>query len=280
MARVVMRFPGGRKKAVTLSYDDGVEQDIRLMEILRRHGLKATFNLNSGLYAPEGTVYPDAQVVSRVMTGAQATALFQNSGMEVAAHGLNHPFLEQLPPENGTYEVLKDRENLENQFGTFVRGLAYPYGTFDESVKTVLRCCGIAYARTVKSTHSFDLPAEWLEWDPTCHHGDPRLMELAQAFLDKYILNKPWVFYLWGHSYEFDKAKNWDVIEEFARRMGGREDIWYATNIEIYDYTQAFRSLRFSTDGKRIYNPTAMALWLEADHREICLNPGEERVLA
>lgn len=39
MSTAFMRFPQGRAKALTLSYDDGVEQDIRLIEILNRHGL-------------------------------------------------------------------------------------------------------------------------------------------------------------------------------------------------------------------------------------------------
>ncbi len=278
MAQVVMRFPGGMAKAVTLSYDDGVEQDIRLVNIMKQHGLKGTFNLNSGMYAPEGTVYPAGQIHRR-MTLRQTQELLRGSGMEVAVHGLNHPFLEQLPLENCTYEVLKDRENLENQFGCLVRGLAYPYGTYDAAVKHVLKCCGVAYARTVHSTGAFDLPDDWLEWDPTCHHADPRLFDLVQTFLDKVILNKPWVFYLWGHSYEFEKADNWAVIEEFARRVGGHQDIWYATNIELLDYTHAFRSLRCSADGKRVYNPTEWTVWLEIDRQEVCLKPGEERVL-
>ena len=42
-------FPGGKRKALTLSYDDGVEQDITLMGILDKYGIKCTFNLNSGL---------------------------------------------------------------------------------------------------------------------------------------------------------------------------------------------------------------------------------------
>ncbi len=53
MSGIFMRFPGGRKKALTLSYDDGVEQDRRLMQIMDAHGLKGTFNLNSGEYAAE-----------------------------------------------------------------------------------------------------------------------------------------------------------------------------------------------------------------------------------
>ncbi len=280
MSRVVMRFPEGKAKAVTLSYDDGVQQDARLLEIMRANGLKGTFNLNTGLYAVEGTIYPQEQIVSRVMTQAQTTALFSDSGMEVAVHGLHHPFLEQLTPQMCAYEVLQDRINLENQFGTVVRGLAYPFGTYDDQVVACLKSCGIAYARTVRSSGAFEIPADWLRLEPTCHHNDPRLMELARTFVDKIIINKSWLFYLWGHSYEFDKNNNWHVIEEFAQYIGNRDDIWYATNLEIYDYAAAYRSLRFSADGRRVVNPTAYKLWVEVDHKSYCLEPGKEMVFA
>ena len=96
MSNICMRFPGGKRKALTLSYDDGVEQDIRLIDIMKKHGLKGTFNINSGMYAPEGTVYPEG-TIHRRMSKSMALELYQNSGMEVAVHGLKHPFLEQLP---------------------------------------------------------------------------------------------------------------------------------------------------------------------------------------
>ena len=115
MANLFMRFPEGKVKALTLSYDDGVEQDVRLIEIMKKYGLKGTFNINSGLYAPEGTVYPEG-TIHRRMTKSQALALYKNSGMEIAVHGLTHPFLEQLPKEMCTYEVLKDRINLEKEY--------------------------------------------------------------------------------------------------------------------------------------------------------------------
>ena len=86
MGSMFMRYPGGKKKALTLSYDDGVEQDIRLIELMKKNGLKGTFNLNSGLYAEEGTVYPPG-TVHRRMTEKMATEVYGSSGMEVAVHG-------------------------------------------------------------------------------------------------------------------------------------------------------------------------------------------------
>ena len=118
-----MRFPKGKAKALTLSYDDGVEQDIRLMDIMDKNGLKGTFNLNSGLFAPEGTTYPEG-AFHRRLTARQATETYAASGHEVAVHGLTHPFLERLPENLAMWELLKDRENLENQFHTIIRGMA------------------------------------------------------------------------------------------------------------------------------------------------------------
>ncbi len=275
MATTFLRFPGGTDKALTLSYDDGVEQDIRLIEIMKKHGLKGTFNLNSGLYAPEGTVYPKGQIHRR-MTYAQAYALYKDSGMEVAVHGLTHPFLEKLPANICSYEVLQDRINLEKEYDCVVRGMAYPFGTYSDEVVAVLENCGIAYSRTVKSTENFEIPTDWLRMPATCHHNNPRLMELAENFLNapnRY--GAPRLFYLWGHSYEFEGDDNWNVIEEFAEYVGNKEDVWYATNIEVYDYVEAYRSLIFSVADKKVYNPTCLDVYFYTDGKTYCVKSGE-----
>jgi len=274
LARIYLRFPQGRAKALTLSYDDGVEQDMRLVEILDSYGLKGTFNLNSGLYAPEGTVYPSGQIHRR-MTKKQVLRTFLGSGHEVACHSLTHPYLDKLPPAMAAREIIKDRENLERQFGTIVRGMAYPYGTYSDSVVEMLKSCGIVYARTVESTNSFRIPTDWLRLNPTCHHDSPELMALAEKFAGGEASRDPWLFYLWGHSYEFEANGNWHVIEEFARHTGSRDDIWYATNIEIYDYIDDYNRLQFSVEGNRAQNPTARTLWFEMDGRLFDIAPGQ-----
>lgn len=271
---VYMRFPGGKKKALTLSYDDGVEQDIRLIEIMKKHGLKGTFNINSGSYAPEGQVYPEG-TIHRRMSRSMAQDLYLNSGMEVAVHGLTHPFLEQLPENLCTYEVMQDRINLEEDYGTIIRGMAYPFGTTSDSVVEILKKCGIAYSRTVVSTERFGIPTDWLRLPATCHHKNPRLMELAKNFVENAGNRAPALFYLWGHSYEFEADNNWNVIEEFAEYIGGRENIWYATNIEIYDYITAYNQLIFSMNGKMVFNPTSITLYFEMQDKIYCVKPGE-----
>ena len=269
-----MRFPEGRAKALTFSYDDGVEQDIRFIELLNQHGMKGTFNLNGGLYAQEDKVYPEGQVHRR-MTEKAITELYADGRHEVAVHSYTHPFLETLTPAVMAYEIIKDREKLETQFGTIVRGMAYPMGTFSDEVVDVLKNCGILYARTTKTTEKFDIPTDWLRLPATCHHNHPRLMELAEQFVTQNVKHHPKLFYLWGHTYEFEGNNNWNVIEEFADYMGGRDDIWYATNIEIYHYVEAYGQLRFSVNGKRVYNPTNTVIYFNKNAVDYCVKPGE-----
>ena len=273
MANIFMRFPGGRTKALTLSYDDGVEQDVKLINIMNQHGLKGTFNLNSGLYAAEGTIYKDGEIHRR-MTKKQVTETYLNTGHEVAVHALTHPFLEQLPIHMVVNEIIKDRANLEMQFSVIVRGMAYPFGTNSENVIEALKSCGIVYARTVISTNDFRIPTDWRRLTATCHHKSPELKRLAKKFVEEKLLGAPYLFYLWGHSYEFEADNNWNVIEDFAKYIGNKEDIWYATNIEIYDYIDAYNRLVFSIDGRRVKNPSNRKIWFEHSEKIIEIEAG------
>ncbi len=264
MNHLRMRFPGGLAKAFTMSYDDGVEQDLRLIQIMRENGVKGTFNLNSGLYAPEGTVYPAGQVHRR-MTEKQCLAAYVGNDLEVAVHASTHAFLEAVPTATAMMEVISDRAKLEKDFGRIVRGMAYPYGTLSDDVVDILRLAGIAYSRTTVTRLNFDIPSDWLRLGATCHHNNPALNELAEKFTGDTPNREPWLFYLWGHAYEFEGNDNWHVIEQFLKTVGHRDDVWYATNIEIHDYVQAFRELRFSVDGTLAQNPTATDVWALRD---------------
>ena len=272
MTKIFMRFPGGRPKAFTLSYDDGVEQDIRLIEIFDKYGLKGTFNLNGGLYAPEGTTYPAGRVHRR-MTRSQCIDIYKN-GHEVATHGYTHPWLEKLNSATVCYEIIKDRETLENDFGCVVNGHAYPYGNYSDSVVECLKACGIVYARTTRATERFDIPSDWLRLHPTCHHNHPKVFELCDKFVSLKI-DAPQLFYLWGHSYEFEGDNNWDRIVEIAEKISGKDDIWYANNIDVYNYIKSYEALVFSADMTRVYNPTALEIFFLINGKNLSVKPGE-----
>lgn len=258
-----MRWPNGLPKALTLSYDDGVDTDYRLIEIMKKHNIKGTFNINSGLYAKEDAVREPNQIHFRV-SKSEVSRLYNNEFCEVACHTVDHCFLDLVSSEEATYQVLMDRRNLEKQFGYQIRGMAYPFGTYNEKVIDILKFCGISYCRTVNSTLSFDIPKNWLVLDPTCHHNHEKLNELKDKFLNTEAskIKTPFLFYLWGHSYEFRRDNNWELIEHFCEEVSNKDDIWYATNIEIYNYVKAFEQLQFSADFMSVYNPTATDLWL------------------
>ncbi len=218
------------KKAITFSYDDGVEQDIRLLEILNKFGLKATFNLNTGLDFDHGTWrYDDLFDVHRLNL-EEAIKLY--NGHEIAVHGSKHCCLTELTSDELNNELAKDAEEIERLFGEKPVGMAYAYGVYNEQVVEKLRELGIKYGRTVVSSYSFDEQSELLTFRPTCHHDDERLFELAEKFLSLET-DKPQIFYIWGHSYEFDGKQNWDRFERFCKLVSGKKDIFYGTNRQV-----------------------------------------------
>ena len=255
-----LRFPGFKRKALTLSYDDGVVFDKKLISILDEYGIKATFNINSGLFAKEEG--------GRRLTEKQAVALYKDSVHEVAVHGVMHLSLADVSSDVGLLDVINDRCNLEKLFDRIIKGMAYANGSYDDKVVEMLKICKINYARTTNSTHNFAIPNDWLRLPATCHHNDPLLMELADKFLeDEYNIrsfwwNRPKLFYLWGHSYEFNDNNNWEIIENFAKKVGNRDDVWYCTNGEVYDYVKAYDNLDFSVDKSIITNNSNIDLYL------------------
>ena len=269
-----MKLKDGKSKVITFSYDDGVVQDIKLIDIFNKYGLKGTFNINTGLYLPESE---ERERFYGRMKLSEAQKLYIDSGHEVAVHALTHPFLEQLRDDEVLDEILSDRKNIENQYKTFARGMAYPFGTYNKRVIELLKSSGICYSRTVKSTEKFSLPENWLELHPTCHHNNSNLMTLAERFVNESprYQNDNWMFYIWGHSYEFDNNNNWEVVEKLAEYVSFKEDVWYATNIEIYDYIKAYESLITSVDKRMVYNPTVTDVWFMQKGKTYCVHGGE-----
>lgn len=224
----MLKFPGGRTRALTFSYDDGIFQDMRLVELFNLYGMKGTFNLNSGIQTKSNT-WRNRDVLVRRMESSVLPDLY--AGHEIAAHTLTHPHLYDLSDEALAQELRQDKENLELLFKQNVVGMAYPFGDCDPRICKAVRDQGLLYGRCVETTERFDIPADPLRWEGTCHHNNPRLMELADQFLAGGEDLR--LFYVWGHSYEFDVDRNWEVMEDFCEKLGGREEIWYATNGEI-----------------------------------------------
>jgi len=220
-------FPNGLKKALTLSFDDCVLQDRRFVHMLNKYNLKCTFNINSGWF---GQVDFIGDINHSHIFANEVKSLYQNH--EVAVHSVNHPCLTNLSDECLKAEILDDKAALEALVGYEITGMAYPGGTWNEALFPKLKNLGIEYARTIDSHGKFNLPDRPMAWHPTISAVDQSLMTLTDKFIELQP-DEPALFYVWGHSYEFDAANGWDRIEEFCSKISGKNDIWYATNIEI-----------------------------------------------
>jgi peptidoglycan/xylan/chitin deacetylase (PgdA/CDA1 family) len=271
----MMLFPGGTNRAFTLSYDDGVTQDRRLTEIFRSRGLKCTFNIGAGVLSHKEIAripgLPETDI-SRIEP-EEVAEIYRDH--EVAGHGLYHSSLNTVGTPLAMYEICEDKRRLENLIGKPLKMFAYPFGFYNDDVVELLKLAGYQGARTVKSTHGFDLPEDFLRWDPTCHHDDEKLMELADKFLNGFSF-APMLFYVWGHAYEFDGRQNWDKIEAFADYMAPHRDkVWFATNGEIIEYVNAYKRLEYSVDGSRIYNPSCIDVTIRAGWNPVVLPAGQ-----
>ena len=186
------------KKAVTCSYDDGIEQDRRLVDIFNSYGMKCTFNLNTGIQSEESHFEIDGVKIHR-MNQEDIGDLYK--GHEIAVHGLTHTGPTGLLLEELEQEFYQDAKNIERIYGKYPVGMAYAYGDCDERVAKYLQSIGIQYGRTVGSTHGFDLPKEPMLLEATCHHNDEQLFALAKQFLEAEPEDgKPRLCYIWGHS--------------------------------------------------------------------------------
>lgn len=269
-----LRFPEGKSKAVTLSYDDGVREDIKFSEIIGEYGLKCTFNHSIYEYMNNEEIFEN--IIAK--------------GHEIAVHGAIHRAEGVIRVIEGIDDVLSCRKNLESRFNMIIRGMAYPDcgivftsdTTSYEDIRHYLKNLDIVYARTLGSdNNSFRLPKDWYAWMPTAHHSNPDLMRYIDEFLSVDMTKEygwhrfPRLFYLWGHSYEFEQHNSWNLLEDICKKISLKADIWYATNIEIYNYVQAYNNLSFSADGTIIYNPTVKTVWFDIDGNLFSIKPDE-----
>ena len=257
-------YPGGKKRIVTFSYDDGHPNDVRLIELFDKYGVKGTFHLNSKTIS----TYSDDKL-------AEIKERYKNH--EISCHTVSHGWPARIPMPSLVGEIMENRKVLEKIAGYPVIGMSYPSGSFSDDAVAVHRACGIVYSRTTLSTGKFLLPEDFLRWHPTCHHKDA--LPLCENFLAD--IDSQWtfpLFYIWGHSHELKTEENWAHIEAILKALSNNEKIWYATNIEIYNYMTAQKQLQISVDERTFYNPTAIDVWVERNKEEIIHIPAGQTV--
>jgi len=239
------------KKYFALSYDDGLEQDKVLIKLLKKYGLKCTFNLNAGLLGKCGSIGRIGEY--GVITSKKAS---KKNGFickyvpfnripedeigevykdfEVASHAYKHERITNLNDERLQYAISEDVKMLSEIVGYQVKGFAYPFGSENDSVAHVLKSNGICYGRGVISSGNFQLPKDPMHMQPTCWHGQKNVFDLLNYFFEMDV-DEDLIFVMWGHAYEFDygtKLNSWERIERILSLVSEQEDIVSCTMIE------------------------------------------------
>lgn len=224
----------GKLKAVTFSFDDGVTQDKRLIEIFNKYGLKSTFNLNSGKLGLAGQWTCAGVLINHIkFTAEELPEIY--AGHEVASHTVTHAGISKMADADILHQVNDDVDTLSSIMGYPVVGFAYPgVGgcplVTDELREFIRNNTKVQYARVCEATHNFDLQDDLYNFKPTCHNDDSKLLfELAHKFIDMKP-DKPQLFYVMGHAYSFDAHDSWDTFEEFCKLISGHDDTFYGTN--------------------------------------------------
>lgn len=268
----IPQFPGGKRIAVTTSWDDGRVYDHWVIEKFNEWGLKGTFNLNSAFLARNGK--PNPVESAGCVDVCEVADLY--AGHEVAIHTAHHPHLEWLDQTQVAAEVLEDRKALEDLVGYPVRGMAYPFGTYNTEVIQTLRGLGIVYSRTTANSLRCFPPEEPLAWSSTMHHIDEQPTPLPQRWETFYNNQRSnGVFYVWGHSYEFANAPENKSIDYLFKPLVGKPDVWYCTNIELFDYEAARKRMVIAANKRSAYNPSGIAVTLNVDGTLLDVQPGQ-----
>lgn len=249
------KFADGKTNIVTMSFDDGNQKDERLVKLFNKYGIKGTFHLN---------------------TSGKLLPIEVYKGHEISCHTVHHRYPNYITKDDQFREWFDNRIDLEKYCGELVRGASYPYGIYDDEIVAIARSAGIVYSRTTKD-NGFGMPTDFMRWHPTCHFKNA--LDKTDLFVAR--TKQAWsryMFYIWGHSHELVTEEDWAKMEELCKKISGIDSVWYATNIEIYNYMAAIKQLQLPADKSFVYNPTNVGLWISVDGKTVKVPPFEKVV--
>ena len=267
---VVKLYPDGKSKAFNISYDDGVIQDIRFVQLLNRYGLKGTFNLNYGLMRQNFTWQHECGMTVRRIPEDQVAAVYE--GHEIASHSYSHPYFDNASETEVLKELGSDKFFLERLFGREVAGYATPFYYYSDLMADCVRHCGFEYARISEESNDYSIPTDFYRWRGSKFHWDNDLVDFVSDFLE--TDQELAICQLVGHSYDLDVMDLWDTMEDICRRVSENQDVWATTHIELVRYLRNM-SNAIITD-REIINESAAKLWFQIDGTTVCLRPGEK----
>lgn len=235
------------KKYFAWSFDDGLEQDRKIVAILKEYGLGATFHLNSGMFGdktyegrignlgmiekPADRFDPDGRHLLKYVPHfrlRQEEAVQLYDGFEIASHTMHHVNLARCSAEVRQREIREDVKNLSAVFQQEVTGFAYPYGIGAKNSKAALKAAGVTYARLAVSQKGFRFPKDPLAMPLNCWHISPHVFDKLDQFFKAEPERDDLFFLMFAHGYEFDfntKESNWDKFRRICETIASHEDV-------------------------------------------------------
>ena len=246
---------------VTTSWDDGNPSDLRVAELLDKHGLRGTF-------------YVPMSAETGSLTTRQIREL--SSGFEIGAHTIHHVILTRATKAQAGREIADSKSWLEDTIGRPCRMFCPPTGAFSRTHLELIRRAGFIGVRTVEfgaldpermlgslvmmPTTVQAYPHGWAAfarnamkrmafvnlWRIVVHGRTTDWPKLAQRMLH-YALDNGGVFHLWGHSWELDEANQWKRLDDVLQIM--KEAIAGVPSLENGEIAERFLTVSSPGDG-------------------------------
>ena len=218
------------KKFFTLSFDDGVEHDKKVITLMKKYGLRGTFNLNAGLLGYK----PRFANISRIPED-EIKQVYE--GNEVASHGYKHEYLRFLSKRRLEESITSDVNELSKLLGYQIKGHAYPFDAHTVRMNSCLRELGIIYTRRALGKGNFSFPVDPYKYMATCWFNAKNIFSIIDEFVAAKPEKENMLFMMWGHSYELEYGVRRcpePQLERIFSRIAGHSDIVYCTNIEAF----------------------------------------------
>lgn len=220
----------------TCSIDDGHPSDMRMAELLSKHGLKGTFFVP--IKNREG---PD------VLLPAQIREIGRE--FEIGSHTYDHCYLNSIDGTEASYQVAEGKQRLEDILGDEVNGFCYPGGKYLQKHVALIQSAGFRYARTIKNfrfdagSNPYEIPTT-IQFYPHSRSvylrnfvsgGDwpARLSGLRVTLRQENWMDRLYalfdharqyqsLFHLWCHTNDIDNLSAWNEMEQFLAYAAAR----------------------------------------------------------
>ena len=232
---------------ITTSWDDGHPLDIKVLELLEKYNLKATF------YIPLSN--PEHAVMERNLMKEIST--FQ----EIGGHTVNHVRLNSLGDAEAEYEITQCKIILEEIIGQPIFAFCFPGGKFSLRDVQFIKKAGYLFGRTTRllenSKPQFNLMNTTIQ---AYNHSNiillyhclkninilpiqrnllflpfnKNFLRLAEHNILKNA-NSDTVFHIWGHSWEIEQYNLWKQLEDLFKLISSCDGIKFLNNTQVWE---------------------------------------------